>query len=186
MRQSMPALFMCSCAMNAPSPTRKTFFAAYLPGKLRKSYRSVVTQANGLSVLYFKQRVIHLAAARIHDRADNTACGHSVPRHRLKRRNADAHLIGCPCKTLNGGNTDSDPREGTRSVSNGDKINAGNSIFSIFKHIVHHRQKRAAVSKSAALTVLRNKLSSSISATDAALAEDSSASISILHFPPQW
>ena len=30
---------------------------------------------------------------------------------------------------LNGGNTDSDPREGTRSVSDGDKINAGNRIF---------------------------------------------------------
>ena len=128
----MPAFFHVFLRNERPVADEKDVFAAYLPGKFRKGYRSVVTQANGLSVLYFKQRVIHLASARIHDRADNTACGHSVPRHRLKRRNADAHLIGCPCKTLNGGNTDSDPREGTRSVSNGDKINAGNSIFSIF------------------------------------------------------
>ncbi len=122
--------------------------------KLAQCDGSVLREALGFVIFYPEQGIIDLLSSCIHDRADVTACGKTVPCHCLEGGNSGAGLIRRPCETLDCGNAYADSREGTGAVSNRQEVNIAELQLRVFQHILRHGEQGAAVGQGAYLTVL--------------------------------
>ena len=122
-----------------------------LCGQLLQRNGPVLAQADGFSLANLKERVVDLAAPRVHYRADDPARGDAVPGQRLQRGYADAGLVGGPGEALDRGHADADAGEGAGPLRHGEQVDVGGLQLTVSQQILRHRQQRAAVRQGADL-----------------------------------
>ena len=129
-----------------------------LLGELLQRDRPIGAETEGTAVLDTEEGVVYLRAPRVHDRADHTAGGQTVPGHGLERRNANTGFFRAPAQALDRGHADADAGEGAGAVRHSDRVDVRERQRGVLQKILGHRQKGAAVRQRADLQALRQQL----------------------------